>query len=56
MLVASGLTVAFLLAGLSAWRWLRGDRGPGVAAALRTGVSWPPCWRRRSWWWATCTG
>jgi cytochrome d ubiquinol oxidase subunit I len=38
MLAASGLTVAFLLAGLSAWRWLRGDRAPGVQAALRTGV------------------
>lgn len=38
MLIASGLTVAFLLAGLSAWRWLRGDRAPGVRAALRTGV------------------
>jgi cytochrome d ubiquinol oxidase subunit I len=38
MLIASGLTCAFLLAGLSAWRWLRGDRGPSVAAALRTGV------------------
>jgi cytochrome d ubiquinol oxidase subunit I len=38
MLIASGLTVAFLLAGLSAWRWLRGDRGSGVQAALRTGV------------------
>lgn len=38
MLIASGLTCAFLIAGLSAWRWLRGDRGPDVAAALRTGV------------------
>ncbi|TQF81487.1 cytochrome ubiquinol oxidase subunit I [Elioraea sp. Yellowstone] len=38
MLIASGLTVAFLLAGLSAWRWLRGDRSGGVAAALRTGI------------------
>jgi cytochrome d ubiquinol oxidase subunit I len=38
MLVASALTVAFLLAGLSAWRLLRGDRAPGVAAALRTGL------------------
>jgi cytochrome d ubiquinol oxidase subunit I len=38
MLIASGLTVAFLLAGLSAWRWLRGDRRSGVQAALRTGV------------------
>jgi cytochrome d ubiquinol oxidase subunit I len=39
MLVASALTVAFLLAGLSAWRWLRRDTGPGVRAALRTGVA-----------------
>jgi cytochrome d ubiquinol oxidase subunit I len=38
MLLASGLTCAFLLAGLSAWRWLRQDRGPDVMAALRTGV------------------
>ncbi|WP_337876736.1 cytochrome ubiquinol oxidase subunit I [Elioraea sp.] len=38
MLIASGLTVAFLLAGMSAWRWLRGDRSGGVAAALRTGI------------------
>ncbi len=38
MLLASGLTVAFLLAGLSAFRWLRGDRGADVAATLRTGV------------------
>jgi cytochrome d ubiquinol oxidase subunit I len=38
MLVASALTVAFLLAGLSAWRSLRGDRAPGVVAALRTGL------------------
>jgi len=38
MLLASGLTVAFLIAGLSAWRWLRGDRAPGVLKALRTGV------------------
>ncbi|HRG16937.1 MAG TPA: cytochrome ubiquinol oxidase subunit I [Pseudomonadota bacterium] len=39
MLLASGLTAAFLVAGLSAWRWLRGDRGADVLAALRTGVS-----------------
>ncbi|MDF3835900.1 cytochrome ubiquinol oxidase subunit I [Cupriavidus basilensis] len=38
MLLASGLTVAFLLAGISAYRWLRGDRAPDVLAALRTGV------------------
>jgi cytochrome d ubiquinol oxidase subunit I len=38
MLLASGLTVAFLLAGLSALRWLMGQRGPDVRAALKTGV------------------
>jgi len=38
MLIASGLTAAFLIAGLSAYRWLRHDRGPDVMAALRTGV------------------
>jgi cytochrome d ubiquinol oxidase subunit I len=38
MLMASALTVAFLMAGLSSWRWLRGDRAPAVAAVLRTGV------------------
>ncbi len=38
MLIASGLTCAFLVAGLSAWRILRGDAAPGVRAALRTGV------------------
>ena len=35
MLLASGLTVAFLIAGLSAFRRLRGDRSPSVAATLR---------------------
>jgi cytochrome d ubiquinol oxidase subunit I len=39
MLLASGLTCAFLIAGLAAWRWLRSDRGPDVMAALRTGVT-----------------
>jgi cytochrome d ubiquinol oxidase subunit I len=38
MLLASGLTVSFLVAGLSAWRWLRGDRAAGVERALKTGV------------------
>ena len=38
MLLASGLTVAFLLAGLAAFRWLRGDRGGEVRATLQTGV------------------
>ncbi|MDT8989240.1 cytochrome ubiquinol oxidase subunit I [Curvibacter sp. APW13] len=39
MLLASGLTVAFLLAGLSAYRWLRGDRAQEVRATLRTGFT-----------------
>jgi len=38
MLLASGLTVAFLLAGISAFRWLKNDRGADVNASLRTGL------------------
>jgi len=38
MLLASGLTASFLLAGFSAYRWLKGDRAKDVLAALRTGV------------------
>ncbi|MBW8312920.1 MAG: cytochrome ubiquinol oxidase subunit I [Rhizobium sp.] len=38
MLLASGLTAAFLVAGLSAYRWRRGDRGGDVRGALRAGV------------------
>ncbi|MFN3970859.1 MAG: cytochrome ubiquinol oxidase subunit I [Gemmobacter sp.] len=38
MLLASGLTCAFLIAGLSAWRWLRGDRAPAVASGIRVGA------------------
>ena len=38
MMLASGLTASFLVAGISAYRWLRGDRAPSVAAAMRTGV------------------
>jgi cytochrome d ubiquinol oxidase subunit I len=38
MLLASGLTAAFLVAGLTAWRWLRGDRAPAVARGLRLGI------------------
>ncbi len=38
MLLASGLTVAFLIAGVSAFRYLLGDRSPGLKAALKTGV------------------
>ena len=39
MMLASGLTVAFLLAGISAYRWLKNDRGPDVWAALKTGIN-----------------
>lgn len=38
MLLASGLTVAFLVAGVSAYRWLREDRGAEVMAGLKTGI------------------
>jgi cytochrome d ubiquinol oxidase subunit I len=39
MLLASGLTVAFLIAGISAYRWLRDDRGADVRLSLRFGCS-----------------
>jgi cytochrome d ubiquinol oxidase subunit I len=39
MLLASGLTVAFLIAGLSAYRWLRGDHGDDVRLSLRFGCT-----------------
>ncbi|HKK97669.1 MAG TPA: cytochrome ubiquinol oxidase subunit I [Marivita sp.] len=39
MLLASGLTVAFLLAGISAFRWLIGDRSAGVRATIKTGLT-----------------
>lgn len=38
MLIASGLTASFLVAGISALRWLWGDRAPSVTAALKTGI------------------
>ncbi len=38
MLIASGLTVSFLLAGISAYRWLRQDRGRDVLATLKVGI------------------
>jgi cytochrome d ubiquinol oxidase subunit I len=38
MLIASGLTVAFLLAGISAFRWLKNDRGADVMASFKTGI------------------
>jgi cytochrome d ubiquinol oxidase subunit I len=39
MLLASGLTAAFLVAGLAALRWLARDRGRDVVLALKTGVT-----------------
>jgi len=38
MMIASALTGSFFLAGISAYRWLQGDRGRDVMATLRTGV------------------
>jgi cytochrome d ubiquinol oxidase subunit I len=38
MLLASGLTVAFLILGLSAYRRLKGDRGAATLASLRVGI------------------
>jgi cytochrome d ubiquinol oxidase subunit I len=38
MMLASGLTVAFLVAGLSAYRWLHGDRSAAVRSGLSTGA------------------
>ena len=37
-LLSSGLTVAFLIAGLLAWRALRGDQRPAVLAGLKVSV------------------
>jgi cytochrome d ubiquinol oxidase subunit I len=38
VLLASGLTVSFLIAGLSAFRWLLGDRSDGLRRGLRTAL------------------
>ena len=38
MLIASGLTASFLVAGLSAYRVLRKDTSPGVRRAMKIGV------------------
>jgi cytochrome d ubiquinol oxidase subunit I len=38
MLLASGLTVGFLMAGVSAYRWLRQERGADVLATLKAGM------------------
>jgi cytochrome bd ubiquinol oxidase subunit I len=39
MLIASGLTVCFLISGVSSYRWLRGDHAPSVMAALKTAIT-----------------
>jgi cytochrome d ubiquinol oxidase subunit I len=39
MLLASGLTVAFLVAGLAAWQLLRGKANPSTPKSLRTGLT-----------------
>ena len=38
MLLGSGLTGSFLVAGVSAYRWMRNDRSPDVTLALKTGI------------------
>ena len=38
MMLASGLTVAFLIAGISSYRWLRSDHGAEVVSSIKTGV------------------
>lgn len=39
MMLASGLTVAFLIAGISSYRYLRGARSEDVKISIKTGVS-----------------
>jgi cytochrome d ubiquinol oxidase subunit I len=38
MLLASGLTVAFLLCGLSAWQLIKGTAGPATQKVMKTGL------------------
>jgi len=38
MLIASGLTASFVVAGISAFRWLINDRSPAVMKSLKTGI------------------
>ncbi len=38
VLIASGLTAAFLVAGISAYRWLKADQSKAVIAAMKTGL------------------
>ena len=37
-LLASGLTAAFLITGLSAYRWIKGDRAQSVMTGMKTGL------------------
>ncbi len=39
MLLACGLTGAFLMAGVSAWQWFKGMRTDAVRVAMRTGIT-----------------
>lgn len=39
MMLASGLTAVFMIAGISAWRWRRDDRGDDVRVALKSAVT-----------------
>jgi cytochrome d ubiquinol oxidase subunit I len=43
MLLASGLTASFLIAGLSAYRYLKGDRAGAVTKGLKTGIIAAAC-------------
>jgi cytochrome d ubiquinol oxidase subunit I len=43
MLLASGLTTAFLVAGVSAYRWRQGQRSADVSAALRSAMILGAC-------------
>ncbi len=38
MLIASGLTASFLVAGISAYRLLKGDKSNSVMASIKTGI------------------
>ncbi len=38
MMLASGLTASFVVAGLSAWRLLKAPADPAAARTLRTGI------------------
>jgi len=43
MLLASGLTMAFLVAGVSAWQFLKGKANASSPQALRFGLTWARC-------------